>query len=168
MAVVTCKQCKSKIDKSDAIKVKDRTYFCSKECSDKWDREHEKKEKSENDGDYQLLIKYVCQLYGVKSPTMVWLAQIKRFHENKNMKYGGMLLALKYYYETLGNAVNFEYGLGILEWVYDDAKEHYLKTKEIEKLVSNMDLEDEEIVVVKKLDKSTKPKYNIDNIDMEG
>ncbi len=149
MAQVTCKNCKTKINKEDAINPKERTYFCSTECEKAWDDKHVvvKKDNSEKD-DYKELIAYLCELYGVKSPSIVWLTQIKRFHDNRKMKYKGMQLALKYYYETLGNALNEEYGLGILEWVYDDAKNYFLEKRRILKAINEFD-EEEVVKVVK-------------------
>jgi hypothetical protein len=42
-----------------------------------------------------------------------------------------MELALRYFHETLGNTVQQGSGIGIIPFVYEDAKNHYVKQMKI-------------------------------------
>ncbi|QHF58049.1 prophage-derived uncharacterized protein [Bacillus subtilis] len=61
------------------------------------------------------------------------LKQIKEYQEEYGYKLKGIELALKYFYETLDNQPREGDGIGIVPFVYDEAKRHYIRQKAIRK-----------------------------------
>ena len=84
-------------------------YVC-KDCLDEW----LKSEDTQRD----LFIDYIWNLYDeeyrVTSLYMTIRKQAEYYHKQYNMKYQGMLLAAKYYIDTLERKWYNEYGLGQL------------------------------------------------------
>lgn len=126
--MVKCPYCQEKLSKDDAI-TKGRQYY----------HENCLKEKERNSEHYKELIGYICTLYGLDTPTGMILKQIKDFQEQYGYKLKGMTLALKYFHETLGNPVRDGDGIGIIPFVYEEAKKYYLLKIEVEKSASNIE-----------------------------
>ncbi|TWK86604.1 hypothetical protein CHCC20333_3463 [Bacillus paralicheniformis] len=98
------------------------------------------------------LIKYICELYKIDAPTGMMLKQIKEFQEEYKYKLKGIELALRYFHETLGNPVREGDGLGIVPFIYEEAKADYLQKKAIKESVEKAKKHKpkERIVVIKK------------------
>ncbi|MFT0803305.1 hypothetical protein VSK91_22150 [Bacillus swezeyi] len=138
---VKCPYCETYLDKDDAVPYKKRYYH--QHCFNTW--------KIEADH-WKELIKYICELYKIDAPTGMMLKQIKEFQEEYKYKLKGIELALKYFHETLGNPVREGDGLGIVSFIYEEAKADYLQKKAIEESVENAKKhkQKERIVVIKK------------------
>ncbi|AYC51950.1 hypothetical protein EI976_05315 [Bacillus licheniformis] len=138
---VKCPYCETYLDKDDAIPYKKRYYH--QNCFDTWKMEavHRKE-----------LIKYICELYKIDAPTGMMLKQIKEFQEEYKYKLKGIELALRYFHETLGNPVREGDGLGIVPFIYEEAKADYLQKKAIEESVeeAKKHKQKESIVIIKK------------------
>ncbi|TWL92105.1 hypothetical protein CHCC15291_1414 [Bacillus licheniformis] len=80
------------------------------------------------------------------------LKQIKEFQEEYKYKLKGIELALRYFHETLGNPVREGDGLGIVPFIYEEAKADYLQKKAIEESVeeAKKHKQKESIVIIKK------------------
>lgn len=141
---VKCPYCEKKLNKEDAYEYKKRYYH--PQCFDQWKRDSQ---------DRKELIEYICKLYRLESPTGMILKQIKEYHEEYKYKYKGMELALRYFYETLGNSVQDGSGIGIVPFVYEDAKNYFILKLKVEDSVKNMKKEETQIVEVS----SPKPFY---------
>lgn len=133
---VKCPYCETKLDKNDAIEYKKRYYH--EECFETWRREADHRKE---------LIEYICQLYGLDAPTGMMLKQIKEFQEEYNYKLKGIELALRYFHETLGNPVQEGAGIGIVTYVYEDAKRHYMRKMKVEESLENIEKNIEKKVV---------------------
>ncbi|TWJ43133.1 hypothetical protein CHCC20441_3884 [Bacillus licheniformis] len=98
------------------------------------------------------LIKYICELYKIDAPTGMMLKQIKEFQEEYKYKLKGIKLTLRYFHETLGNPVREGDGLGIVPFIYEEAKADYLQKKAIEESVeeAKKHKQKESIVIIKK------------------
>ena len=151
--LVKCPRCEQKLDKEEAYPYKKRYYH--PKCFEEWQRESQ---------DRKDLIAYICQLYRLEAPTGIMLKQIKEFKEEFLYKYKGMELALRYFHETLGNPVQEGPGIGIIPYVYEDAKNHYIKQLKIKESIERAK-ENEEQEIVVHIDPS-KQKRKIRKIDI--
>lgn len=112
---VICPYCKEKLDKDEAHPYKKRYYH--EKCFNEW-QAHSQHRKD--------LIAYICELHNLDAPTGMILKQIKEFENDYGYKLKGMELALRYFYETLGNPVREGDGIGIIPYVYEEAKKYYI------------------------------------------
>ena len=131
-----CQYCEDKVDKELAYVYKKRNYH--KECFDQWEQEKT---------DRESLYKYICELYRIDTPSPFMMKQIKTLFEENGFKYKGMELALRYFHDTLGNRPQEGTGVGIIAFVYEDAKQHYIKQRKIAESINEEALEEKEVVV---------------------
>ncbi|PLR72194.1 hypothetical protein [Bacillus sp. UMB0728] len=131
---VKCPYCETKLNKDDSFEFKKRYYH--PECFETWRREADHRNE---------LITYICELYDIDAPTGMMFKQIKEFQEQQNYKLKGMELSLKYFYEILDNKPREGDGIGIIPFVYEEAKNHYLKQQRIANSIEN--LESKEVTV---------------------
>lgn len=100
-------------------------YYCPRCLKEK------KEESKQNSDGWDELYEYLCELYGGK-PTGRMFKQLGEFRKPPyNYINTGMLLTLKYFHETLGNPVIEGTGVGIIPYVYEEAKNNYIKQQEI-------------------------------------
>lgn len=125
---VKCPYCETYLEKEDAILDK-RKYYHPK-CL-----EMKKRETT----DRKELIEYICEVYKLDSPTGMIFKQIKNFQEDYGYKLKGIELSLRYFYGTLGNKPKDGEGIGIVPYVYEEAKQHYIRIKSIAKSANNLD-----------------------------
>ena len=128
---VKCPECGTYNDKENTVYYNSK-YYC-KVCYDNKKRESQ---------DYKDLIAYICELYQIDAPTGWMLKQIKDFNEQFNYTYRGMKTTLHYFYEIQeGNDVADSMGIGIVPFVYDEAKKFYIDKKAVKDSVSDCDLD---------------------------
>lgn len=123
---VKCPYCELKLDKEEAHIYKKRYYHVK--CFEAWRTEVEHRKE---------LLEYICELYHLEAPTGMMLKQIKEFQEDYKYKLKGIELALKYFHDTLGNSVQEGAGIGIVPFVYEEAKKHYVMKMKVEESVEN-------------------------------
>lgn len=152
--LVKCPYCENKLDKDESVEYKKRYYH--PECLETQQMEGQH---------YKELINYICELHGLDRPTGMMLKQIKEQKEDLGYKYKGMELALRYFYETLGNLVQEGTGIGIIPFVYEEAKKHYVTKLKVEQSVDNVKLTKKKRVVVQSPN-STYKKRKIKHIDI--
>lgn len=142
--LVTCPGCRKKGLREDMHKVtlSQVRYYCDKCIVTKQDDIEEKREKLLKDGmttkvrdsmEYAELIDYICSIYNLKMPSKAMLKQIKDFHNKDGLRYQGMELALHYFHEIEGHDVLEGSGVGIIPYVYDEARDFYIQKMENEK-----------------------------------
>ncbi|WP_425203759.1 hypothetical protein [Priestia megaterium] len=124
---VKCPYCEEMVDKEEAISHQKRYYHDA--CL---------KEKEKSTQHRRELIEYICDLYKVDAPTGMMLKQIKEFENDFKYKLKGIELALRYFYDTLENNPREGEGIGIVPYVYEEAKRHYLKRQSIQKSVNKL------------------------------
>lgn len=151
--------------------------FCGKLIEDKanatkksngwWHNEclkEKEKQKNENKSDYEKLIDYIYELYNGNIPVFIF-KQIKDYVNEYGMKYSGILLTLKYIYEELEMPFDEENGIGMVVYKYSEAKNEWLKQREIDKAIEEFEFEEKEVVVNKKID--NKQWSKVKEINME-
>ena len=100
------------------------------------------------------------------------LKQIKDFKEQFNYTYRGIKSTLHYFYEiSEGNDVGNSMGIGIVPFVYEEAKKFYIDKKAIKESMDDCDIEkmqeNKRIVNIKKEDKSNNVYRDMVLIDIE-
>lgn len=159
---VKCPSCKKYNDKENT-KSLDGRYYCV-ECA-----EAREIEKARNKDGWEELFEYICDLYNIDTLTGLMFKQIKDFRENYNYTNKGMYLALKYYYETLGNEVKDNTGLGIIVYCYEQAKQHFIETRDVRMHIKDFEIEEKlNVVKIKRIDIKDfeyKKQLPLDNID---
>ncbi len=135
--LVKCPYCESQLPKDEAVEYKKRYYHES--CFNTWRQEAEHRKE---------LIEYILELYKLEAPTGMMLKQIKEFQEDFKYKLKGIELALRYFYETLGNPVQEGSGIGIVPYVYEDAKKHYIMKMNVKESLKDIEKDVEQKVVV--------------------
>jgi hypothetical protein len=129
---VKCPVCGSFNDKENTV-FHNSKYHC-KICFD--NKQNEAK-------DYKELIAYICELYGIDTPTGWMLKQIKDFKEQFNYTYKGIKTTLHYFFEIQeGNDVSNSVGIGIVPFVYEEAKRFYIDKKAVKDSVIGVDIND--------------------------
>lgn len=148
---VKCPECGTFNDKENTISYNSK-YYC-KVCYENKMRESQ---------DYKDLITYICEIYQIEAPTGWMLKQIKDFKEQFNYTYRGMKTTLHYFYEIQeGNDTSDSMGIGIVPFVYDEAKRFYIDKKAVKDSVSGCNLEKlQNNKRVVKMHKSNKPNEN--------
>lgn len=77
--------------------------------------------------DRTLLYDYCCKLWGLKSPGPVIISQAKKYR-SQGYTFRGMYYSLVYFYEVKGNdrnKVKGEETIGIIPYIYNDARKYY-------------------------------------------
>ena len=109
---VKCPECGTYNDKENTV-YHNSKYYC-KICFENKQKEAQ---------DYKNLVAYICELYQIEAPTRWMLKQIKDYKEQFNFTYRGIKTTLHYFYEIQeGNSVEDSMGIGIVPFVYDEAK----------------------------------------------
>lgn len=126
----------------------------------------EKREQVANER--QELYDLVAKLFFIKHPTGMMMKQIKDFREDLEYTYKGMTLSLIYWTETLNNTMSNAKGVGIIPYIYEDAKKFYIEKMEIRKRVENMegDFTSKKIVTLSRRKTETNDKTKNRMIDM--
>lgn len=101
------------------------------------------------------------------------LKQIKEFQEQYKFTLKGIELALRYFHDIQGNPIieddddnNYKTrGIGIIPFIYDEAKRYYISMANIKQKASESTFEyKEEVIYMKTPTKKTRKNY----IDIEG
>ena len=113
---VICQVCRKNINKLTDEYLKRSNGYVHKTCV------------PPDEADRLELCNYISELFHIKTPGPVNMALIKRFHTENGYSYKSMYYALKYYFEIQkGSIEKAQERIGILPYVYDDAKEYYEK-----------------------------------------
>lgn len=109
-------------DKLPYVQVNARRY-AHKECAEKF-----QVNKTQNELDYDALADYIEKLFGVGYVSARVAKQIKDCREIYGYTYSGMLGTLIYWYEIRKAPIDkANGGIGIVPYIYDQAKEYYSK-----------------------------------------
>lgn len=115
--LVICQYCKSKtnkVEKDEAVRVDDKNFH--KQCVQLY---LDKKELQET----------ICRIFNLKAPGPKNNAYISKFH-NEGMTFKGMTYTLTYFYDIKkGSIEKSNDGIGIIPYVYEEAKKYYEKDK---------------------------------------
>jgi hypothetical protein len=110
---VKCQLCGGAVLHSEVIKYKGKNFH--KDCSKQYkDREE--------------LCNYICKVFNLKAPGPRNYQLMKRYREENNYTYKGMLNSLKYFFEVKKNDIKKSCErIGIIPYVYDEAQNYYNK-----------------------------------------
>lgn len=132
-----CNICKKHLFGYNEYVVKNGKKICL-ECVEK-----EKKQNSaENKKDLEDLSEYIKSLFHKKEVPNTWLAFIEK--QNKlGRTYSGMQGTLYYFYEILGNYVDYSSldAIGIIDFMYDEASEYFKNMRSVMKHNSEVKIE---------------------------
>ena len=131
---VKCPTCGEKFDRNETEFITKNSRYYHKECFNS----EEAVSANQEAESYKELISYICQLRGESRPSMLVLSQIKRYKEY-GYTYSGIKMSLEYFHVIKGNPVIKEKGIGIVESVYEVAKDYYKKRHEL--LLKNSEIE---------------------------
>jgi hypothetical protein len=162
-----CPYCLKEVAKSyPSKKYQERTYHLDcykKHCEEiyKLKTSNSKKQKNAE----ELLYKYICKLFGIPEMTNKLIAQLKSLFSEHHYTYGGVLLSLKYFYEIKDNKPDIKYGVGIVPYIYEEAKDFYSLKKQLEKKEKNFSCPEGKTITIKEKKKNKKKKLiNIENL----
>ena len=83
--------------------------------------------KKHPENDLEKLMIYIIQLYKLKENYIppAQMKQVTQYEKEYEFTYSGMLKALKYWYEVKKNPLDINRGIGIIPYIYKQAKEYY-------------------------------------------
>ena len=120
---VVCTICKKRFDrdKYPAVLVSSRRYAHAV-CAGALSEEETQKEKQR-----QELENYIIKLFNLEHMSGKITLQINRYlQEHPEYTYSGIKRTLEYFYEIKKNPIEkANYSIGIVPWVYEDAKRYY-------------------------------------------
>ena len=144
MAKVTCRYCKTKINKEDAFSPREKLYFCNQECYQRW--------RKTEDGELDALLDYIWKLYSPSKQTSSTYIMIKKqaehYHNVEGFKYKGMLLAVRYYIEVLERLWCDDYGLGQVFPTYYITLQHLYEEQRALKNKLTTNKQDKEVKIM--------------------
>lgn len=115
-----CTYCKKYINltEDEYVKVTDNLY-AHKECFDK--------EQERPKSDREKLEIYICKLFDLDFCTPAIIKQLNSYENDRGYTASGMLKTLVYFYDVKANPVPDRPTVGILPYIYDEAKNYYKK-----------------------------------------
>lgn len=120
--------------------------------------------------DYENLLSYICNCFDTERPNGLILKQIKDYKENFNYTYGGIHYCLWYLTEVKCVRLDIKYGIGLVKFEYENAKDYFTQQQNIKNSVQKH--KDVEVVKTIKLKNrngaSDKFLINIDDLISEG
>lgn len=118
---VVCPVCNKKFDRDKTEFVKEGRRYLHIECAQTAEERLSKEEK-----DKRALNQYIMQLFGTEYVNPRIQTQIRKYTSENGFTYAGILMALKYFYEVRhGDIEKAHGGIGIVEYIYQDAKNYY-------------------------------------------
>lgn len=123
-------------DKEEFEQVSERRY-AHKACFDKVEAS-----KSQAEKDYEALERYIKDLFDIQVLNATITKQIKTFRENFGLSYTGILSTLKWWTEIKKEKMEDKnYGIAIVPYIYDQAKEYYYSMYKANQVNESLDLE---------------------------
>ncbi len=135
-----CHQCGKEINKDNAIQIKPRIYVCSADCEQKYKAKNVQSSQKESKkcDDLIELKSYINQLYNGNVNWGLVMRQIKSFKEEYGYTYKQQLWVLKYAYEVKDMCFEAQ-GIGIIPWLFKEAKQFYSQLSSVRKSLDNVD-----------------------------
>ena len=160
-----CRMCHMPIDKTKGENVDwiqpSKGWYYHKECYLTW------KAAPATDEDWILMIyDFLARDLKVKYDYFLCDAQIKKFWKDNKINPKGIFFSLKYFYEVKHNPWVGHGGLGIVPYVFTEAKNYWIEQERKKHgFMKALEEEEKEKVVIKLTRKrESKEKYNLDDI----
>lgn len=151
-----CKDCGKELVKEDKYKYSNKTYC--RGCYDKHIYENQM---------YNQLISNICKYFDIDKPTGLILKQIKEYKDKFDYTYSGIEYSLWYITQILNKSLELKYGIALVKYEYENAKEYFTKQQNIKKSIENNEIKIKDVVKTIKIKKKNKFKnfsINIDNL----
>ena len=118
---VICPECKESFYREETEFVHIKNRYWHKTCY-----ENKNKAASKEEQDLKLLGEYIQKLFQTEYVSPRVQKQIKKFKKEYDYSYSGILLTLKHFYEIKnGDLSKSNGGIGIVPYVYNDARDYY-------------------------------------------
>jgi len=153
LRLVKCPICELNVDRNTDSFIEKNGRYLHESCNN----QQQAKTQPRRD-----LIDYICQLHNIKAPTGYILKQIKDFEENHQFTIQGIHMTLKYFHEIEGNEVIEGTGIGIVEYVYKNARDYFAKMGRITRNASEVSFENNEVTIYSVQHKKKQRKKYID------
>lgn len=140
----------------------------AKKISGRWVCEDCQEVRNRTEADRQELYALVADLFFIEFPTGGMMRQIKNMREENGYTYKGMTLSLEYWIDTLGNTMQNAKGVGIIPYIYEDAKQFYIEKMNVARQVDEMEgafTSDKQVTISRSKMQPTK-KHDSKMIDM--
>lgn len=119
-----CKGCETLLEKEEKYTYSGKTYC--KSCYDKLQIEKE---------NYNQLLETVMKYFEIQVIDGLMYKQIKEYKEQYNYNYTGMTYTLWYCKEILNKKFDRKYGIAIVKYEYNNAKDYFIKQQQIQNSV---------------------------------
>ena len=149
-----CPECERQVDKDTQRWVKHSSKTYHEVCFQQFQTRKQDREE---------LLAYICELYQIPVPNGFMLKQIKDFQETYGYKIKGIQMALHYFHEIKGHPIDGQ-GIGIIPYIYDEAKRYYIELSNIKKKAAESPL----ITSTETVYLKPTPKKKKNYIDIEG
>ena len=115
----TCFWCNKALDKTED------TTIPMPELPNRW--VHKACAEKHPENDFEKLMIYIIQLYKLKDNYIPqkYRKQLNQYEQEYEFTYSGMLKALKYWYEIKHHPLDTTRGVGIIPYIYKEAREYY-------------------------------------------
>lgn len=123
-----CKGCGKELQPNEKRTYSNKTY-----CGDCYDVKIKEKE------DYDNLIQWICKYFNQVSPNGMILKQIKDYKENFQYTYGGITYCLWYLVDIKGVKLDLKYGIGLVKFEYENAKDYFLQQQNIKNSIQHIE-----------------------------
>lgn len=127
---VKCPLCNEFFYREDEPFVEYKNRYYHKECFEKgFDQKAVKEEQ-----DKKALEEFIKKLFNIEKITPLIRTQIKNYHDKEDYKftYSGMQGALEYFFIVCKGDVTKSHGIGIIPYIYEEAKNYYYGLQAIE------------------------------------
>lgn len=157
-----CHYCKQAIeDNQNFKKYQNRKYHTS--CYQKMVQEKYQEAKTETNPK-QDLYNYICQLFCIKELSPLIMNQIDKYCADFSFTYDGILYSLIYYYDLQENNIRGAKGIGIVPYIYNEAKEYYILKQKLDNKENNIVLISNKTIHIKKPNYNTGKVIDIENL----
>lgn len=162
-----CRICHYPIDKKPETEGIDwiqpsRGWYFHKTCYDTW-----KAAPATDEEWVSMIFDFLARDMKVKYNYHLCKAQIEKFWKDNKINPKGIYFTLKYFYEVKHNSWEKGHGgLGIVPWVFDDAKQYWIEQERKKRgFLKELETQSKERSVIKITRKEkTRDKYNLDDI----
>lgn len=131
-AIVKCLYCGEQFDRNSTECVHIGRRYAHIQCKENHDKNLTQEDKDEIE-----LYEYIKQLYGKQYNYILIKKQVETFYK-QGYSFNGMKLSLKWFYEIKHHSTEESNGIGIIPYVFNDAKKYfynlYLSQKENAKI----------------------------------
>lgn len=117
--MVKCPYCGEQFDRNSVPNIKVGRRYAHVACKEEHDQNL-----TQEDKDEIALYEYIKILYGKDYNYILIKKQIETFYK-QGYSYNGMKLSLKWFYEVQRHSVKESNGIGIIPYIFNDAKEYY-------------------------------------------